>query len=71
MITFKISNEDWKVLKLKLQRKYNSLTDEDLRYSEGEEQELINRLSKRLRRNTDYILFTLSKELTDLTSNRL
>ncbi|MBE8713516.1 CsbD family protein [Sphingobacterium hungaricum] len=71
MITFKISNEDWKVLKLKLQRKYNSLTDEDLRYSEGEEHELLNRLSKRLRRSTDYILFTLSKELTDLTSNRL
>jgi len=71
MITFKISNEDWKVLKLKIQRKYNSLTEADLQYTEGEEQELLNRLAKRLRRTTDYVLFTLSKEMSDLSSNRL
>lgn len=71
MITFKISNSDWEVLKIKLQRKYNHLTDADLRYNEGEEDALLERLAKRLRRNKDYVFFTLSKELTDLDSNRL
>jgi hypothetical protein len=71
MITFKISNSDWETLKIKLQRKYNHLTDADLRYSEGEEDELLTRLAKRLRRNREYVLFTLSKELSDLDSNRL
>ncbi|GGH25692.1 hypothetical protein FAZ19_17485 [Sphingobacterium alkalisoli] len=71
MITFKISNSDWEVLKIKLQRKYNHLTDADLRYNEGEEEALLERLAKRLRRNRDYVFFTLSKELTDLDSNRL
>lgn len=71
MITFKISNSDWETLKIKLQRKYNHLTDADLRYSEGEEDELLTRLAKRLRRDREYVLFTLSKELNDLESNRL
>ncbi|TJZ51514.1 hypothetical protein FAZ15_20590 [Sphingobacterium olei] len=71
MITFKISNSDWETLKIKLQRKYNHLTDADLRYIEGEEDELLTRLAKRLRRNREYVLFTLSKELSDLDSNRL
>ena len=71
MITFKISNSEWETLKLKIQRKYNSLTDEDLSYQEGQEDELVERLAKRLRRNKDYIFYTLSKEKADLTSNRL
>ncbi|MBE8723133.1 hypothetical protein [Sphingobacterium pedocola] len=71
MITFKISDSDWETLKIKLQRKYNHLTDADLHYQEGEEEELLNRLAGRLRRDRDYVLFTLSKELSDLDSNRL
>lgn len=71
MITFKISNSDWEILKIKLQRKYNHLTDLDLQYTEGQEEELLTRLARRLRRTTDYILFTLSKELVDLQNNRL
>ena len=71
MITPKITNSDWEVLKIKLQRKYNHLSEEDLNYVEGQEQDLVNRLAKRLRRTTDYVLFTLSKQLEDLTSNRL
>lgn len=71
MVTFKISNSEWEILKIKLQRKYNHLTDADLRYSEGEEDGLLERLAKRLRRNKEYVLFTLSKELNDLDSNRL
>jgi len=71
MSSLKISNSDWEVLKIKLQRKYNHLTQEDLAYMEGEEDSLLARLAKRLRRDKNYVLFTLSKELADLESNRL
>ncbi|NGF57599.1 hypothetical protein G5B00_13855 [Parapedobacter sp. SGR-10] len=71
MSTIKITNSDWEVLKVKLRRKYNHLSDTDLQYTEGEEEELIERLAKRLHRNREYVLFTLSKELADLSSNSL
>ncbi|MBD1427989.1 hypothetical protein [Sphingobacterium litopenaei] len=71
MSGLKITNSDWEILKIKLQRKYNHLSADDLSYNEGEEPQLINRLSKRLKRTQEYIIFTLSKQLADLSSNRL
>lgn len=71
MNTLKISDSDWEVLKVKLGRKYNSLTAEDLEYVAGDEQNLLIRLAKRLHRNVAYVHFTLAKELQDLASNRL
>ena len=71
MNLLKISNADWEVLRVKLSRKYNHLTDEDLKYVAGEEESLVLRLAKRLRRDVAYIEFTLGKQLMDLESNRL
>lgn len=71
MDELKISSEQWDTLKLKLLRKYNHLSDEDLAYQSGGEEELVARLSKRLRRDRNYVLFTLKKGLADLDSNRL
>lgn len=71
MSILKISTEDWEVLKVKLSRKYNHLTGEDLAYTAGEEGALVARLAKRLRRDKEYVTFTLAKELSDLESNRL
>lgn len=71
MTMIKITQSDWETLKLKLSRKYNSLTDSDLNYNEGEESILVEKLAKRLHRTTEYVTFTLSKQLSDLTSNRL
>lgn len=71
MITLKITNSDWEILKIKLRRKYNHLKDEDLVFSEGQELQLIEGLSKRLNRTKDYVIFTLSKQLADLANNRL
>lgn len=71
MSSLKITNSDWKILKIKLQRKYNHLSEADLTYNEGEENQLVNRLAKRLKRTQEYVIFTLSKQLVDLTSNRL
>lgn len=71
MAEISISNTDWKRLKLKVQRKYNHLTDEDLAYQEGQEEELITRLMGRLRRKRDYVVFTLKKGLVNIDTNRL
>ncbi len=71
MENFTLSAADWEILKLKLLRKYNHLSEEDLSYSPGEEKTLVTHLAKRLNRDENYILFTLKKGLSDLKSNRL
>ena len=38
----------WKQIKGKLKQKYGELTDDDLTYSEGKEEELIGRMQKKL-----------------------
>jgi uncharacterized protein YjbJ (UPF0337 family) len=38
---------DWNIAKGKLKKKYAQLTDDDLRYVEGQEDELIGRIQKR------------------------
>ncbi|GAA0881749.1 hypothetical protein BCY89_22110 [Sphingobacterium siyangense] len=67
----KINEEQWQVAKEKLRRKYNHLSDEDLAFQAGEEDKLINRLSLRLGRKPSYVLFTIGKEIEDISSNRL
>ena len=71
MAELSISNKDWDRLKLKVMRKYNHLTDEDLRYEEGQEEELITRLMDRIKREREYVVFTLKKGLDNIDSNRL
>ncbi|HXH99201.1 MAG TPA: hypothetical protein VNI52_02955 [Sphingobacteriaceae bacterium] len=71
MAEITISKEDWSFLKIKVQRKYNHLTDEDLAYEPGQEEELIARLMERLRRNREYVVFTLKKSLINLENNRV
>ncbi len=38
---------DWNIAKGKLKQKYAQLTDNDLRYEEGKDDELIGRIQKR------------------------
>lgn len=71
MATLTITAEEWATLKLKFKRKYNHLSDEDLAFEPGKEDELVSRLAKRVKRDRDYIVFTLKKGLADLESNRL
>ena len=71
MYNFKIRANEWPILKRKLQRKYIHLTSDELQFQESQEEELLDRLATRLKRDRDYVLFTLSKELKDLDSNRL
>ncbi len=71
MAEISISNADWDRLKIKLKRKYNHLSEEDLSYQAGQEEELIKRLMKRVNRNREYVVFTLNKGLVNIDNNRL
>ncbi len=52
----------WNEVKGKLKQKYGELTDDDLTFAEGKEDELLGRLQKRLGRTKDDI----RKELAEL-----
>ncbi|RYE18036.1 MAG: hypothetical protein EOP42_31320 [Sphingobacteriaceae bacterium] len=71
MAEINISNKEWERVKLKVQRKYNSLTDEQLQYTEGQEDNLIERLMELVDRNREYVVFTLKKALVNIDNNRL
>ena len=71
MAEISISNKDWQRVKIKLQRKYNRLTDEELQYTEGQEDDLIKRVMELVNRNREYVVFTLKKALVNIDNNRL
>jgi hypothetical protein len=71
MAEISMSNKDWERVKIKFQRKYNHLTDEQLTYTEGQEDNLITRLMELVNRDRKYILFTLKKALVNIDNNRL
>lgn len=71
MAEITISNKEWERVKLKVQRKYNSLTDEQLQYTEGQEDDLIERIMVLVDRNREYVVFTLKKALVNIDNNRL
>ncbi|MES2486191.1 MAG: hypothetical protein V4581_09645 [Bacteroidota bacterium] len=66
-----ISNKDWERVKIKLQRKYNHLTDQQLNYAEGQEEALINTVMQLVNRKREYVVFTLKKALVNIDNNRL
>ena len=71
MAEINISNKDWERLRLKVKRKYRELSEDDLKYEAGQEEELIQRLMVRLKRDRRYVVFTLKKGLTFIDSNTL
>lgn len=71
MSAISINNTDWKRVKIKLKRKYNHLTDEQLQYNAGEEDQLIDRLANLVNRDREYVIFTLKKALVNIDNNRL
>ena len=71
MAEITISNKDWARVKIKVQRKYNHLTDEQLAYTEGQEDSLITRIMQLVNRDRAYVVFTLKKALVNIDNNRL
>jgi uncharacterized protein YjbJ (UPF0337 family) len=45
----------WNEVKGKLKQKYGELTDDDLTYSEGKEDELVGRLQRKLGKSKDEV----------------
>lgn len=52
---------NWNEIKGKLKQKYGDLTEDDLTYVEGKEDELVGRLQKKLGKSKDEIKRELSK----------
>jgi hypothetical protein len=71
MAEISISNKDWERVKIKLQRKYNRLTDAQLQYNEGQEDSLISKIMELVNRDRRYVVFTLKKALANIDNNRL
>jgi hypothetical protein len=71
MAEISISNKEWERVKIKVQRKYNNLSDEQLKYTEGQEEALITKLMELVNRNREYVVFTLKKALVNIDNNRL
>ncbi|MBX2941625.1 MAG: CsbD family protein [Cyclobacteriaceae bacterium] len=46
---------NWNEIKGKLKQKYGQLTDDDLRFAEGKEEELIGRIQKKLGKTKDEV----------------
>jgi uncharacterized protein YjbJ (UPF0337 family) len=51
----------WNELKGKLKQQYGNLTDDDLVFSEGKEDELLGRLQKRLGKSKDEVRQMIEK----------
>ena len=51
----------WNEIKGKLKQKYGQLTDDDLVFAEGKEDELLGRLQKRLGRTKDELRAEIEK----------
>lgn len=71
MAEIKFNSKEWERIRIKFQRKYNHLTDEQLQYAEGQEDDLITRLMALVNRDRAYVVFTLKKALVNLDTNRL
>lgn len=64
-------NAEWEMIKVKVKRKYRDLTDVDLAYTPGQEEELVTRLMKAIQKDRTYVEFMLKKMLLNMDTNRL
>ena len=71
MAEIKFSSKEWERMKIKLQRKYNHLTNEQLQYTDGQEDDLIARIMTLVNRDREYVVFTLKKALVNIDTNVL
>jgi len=64
-------NKSWDKLKIKVKRKYRDLSEEDLAYTAGQEEDLIKRLMIAIQKDRTYVVFMLKKMLLNMDNNRL
>lgn len=53
---------DWTVQSKRLKEKFKQLTDADLKFDKGEEEELLMRIEKRLNKKRDEVILLIKKE---------
>jgi uncharacterized protein YjbJ (UPF0337 family) len=52
---------NWNIVKGKLKQSYGELTDDDLKYSDGQEDELIGRIQKKIGSTAEDVRHMLAK----------
>ncbi len=71
MASFTLTPETWVKVKIKFLRKYRDLAQADILFTPGQEDALVNQLMGLVKRDRDYIEFTIKKALADPEGNRL
>ena len=71
MASFTLTTDTWKKVKIKFLRKYRDLAQVDLVFEPGNEDKLVEQLMGLVKRDREYIEFTIQKALADPDGNRL
>lgn len=71
MASFTLTSEAWEKVKIKFLRKYRDLAQVNLSFIPGQEDQLVQQLMDLVKRDKDYIEFTIKKALADPKGNRL
>jgi hypothetical protein len=71
MATFTLTTETWKKVKIKFLRKYRDLASVNLSFTPGQEDQLVEQLMGLVKRDREYVEFTIKKALADPDGNRL
>lgn len=71
MASFTLTPETWQKVKIKFLRKYRELAQVNLSFTPGQEDQLVQQLMDLVKRDRDYVEFTIKKALADPEGNRL
>lgn len=71
MASFTLTAETAERVKIKFLRKYRDLSDANLSFAPGQEDQLVQQLMQLVKRDQSYIEFTIKKALADPNGNRL
>jgi hypothetical protein len=71
MASFSLTPETWQKVKIKFLRKYRDLAQVDISFTPGQEDQLVEQLMSLVKRDREYIEFTIKKALADPNGNRL
>jgi len=71
MASFTLTPETWEKVKIKILRKYRDLAQVNLSFTVGQEDQLVQQLMDLVKRDRNYVEFTIKKALADPQGNRL
>jgi hypothetical protein len=71
MANFTLTPETAEKVKIKFLRKYRELAQLNLPFAPGQEEQLVEQLMSLVKRDREYVEFTIKKALADPDGNRL